>query len=197
MNSKAEAKRQDRKPIGLKRYRSSAILWLGLLILLVAVNISLDLTKKPEVHRGEIWTINRVVSGQTIEGAPSDNLTAVLQRVRLIGINAPLKEQSPWGDRARQRLEELVKEQKVLLEFDVNPKDNSEKVLAYLWKGDRLINAQLVEEGLVLADSVSPNVKYEAELSRAQSKARLLEVGIWDPQNPLRMSPREFRRQIN
>ncbi|CAN1213294.1 Thermonuclease family protein [Tumidithrix helvetica PCC 7403] len=197
MKSKAELKRNDLKPTGLKRYRSTVVLWLGLLILLVVINISLNFAKKPEVHRGETWTVNRVVSGQGIEGAPSDDLTAVLKRVRLIGISAPLKEQSPWGDRARQRLEELVKEQKVLLEFDVITKDNSERVLAYLWKGDRLINAQLVEEGLVIADSVSPNVKYEADLSRAQAKARLLEVGIWDPQNPLRISPKEFRRQIN
>lgn len=45
-----------------------------------------------------------------------------VQRVRLLGLSAPLKEQSPWGDRARQRLSDLIKEQKVTLEFDVKQK---------------------------------------------------------------------------
>jgi micrococcal nuclease len=197
MNSKAELKRQDQKSTNKKRSPSSLLLWLGLILLLVAINIGLDLAKKPEVHRGEIWTVNRVVSGQTIEGAPSDNLAAVLQRVRLIGLSAPLKEQIPWGDRARQRLEELVKDQKILLELDVKTKDNSDRLLAYLWKGDRLINLQLVEEGFALAESSSPNVKYDAEFSRAQAKARLLEAGIWNPQNPLRITPKDFRRSTN
>jgi micrococcal nuclease len=191
MSSKAEL----RKTTKTKRAGLGLLVWLGLAILLVAINVGFGFAKKTEIHRGETWTVNRAVSGQTIEGSPSDNLTAVLQRVRLIGISAPLKEQSPWGDRARLRLDELVKEQKVLLELDVKTQDSSDRLLAYLWRGDRMINLQLVEEGLVLAESIPPNQKYEAEFSRAQSKARLLEAGIWNPQNPLTVSPKDFRRQ--
>jgi micrococcal nuclease len=120
-----------------------------------------------------------------------------VQRVRLLGISTPLKEQSPWGDRARQRLSDLIKEQKVILEFDVKQKDNSDRLLAYIWKDNLLVNQYLVSEGLAIAEPYPPNNKYDARISRAQSKARLQELGIWDTQNPLRLSPRDFRRQLS
>jgi micrococcal nuclease len=91
----------------------------------------------------------------------------------------------------------LIKEQKVILEFDVKQKDNSDRLLAYIWKDNLLVNQYLVAEGLAIADPYPPNVKYDPRISRAQSKARLQELGIWDTQNPLRLSPRDFRRQLS
>jgi micrococcal nuclease len=84
----------------------------------------------------------------------------------------------------------------VRLEFDVEPdrvtKDGKLLHLAYLWHDHQLLNEVLVEEGLVLAHSRSPNTKYEQRLSYAQEKARLLGVGIWNPKQPLRQDPREL-----
>jgi micrococcal nuclease len=172
-----------------------------LVVILVAVlaiaNIAIAFTQPKDKVTGELWIINRVVSGQTVEASVISNPNMTVQRVRLLGLSAPLKEQSPWGDRARQRLSDLIKEQKVILEFDVKQKDNSERLLAYIWKDNLLVNQYLVSEGLAIADSSSPNVKYDARISRAQSRARLQELGIWDTQNPLRLSPRDFRRQLS
>jgi micrococcal nuclease len=173
--------------------------WLLILALplLVVANFWLRSDLRLERQVGEPWLVNRVISGQTIEASPINNPTAVVQRIRLIGISAPLKEQIPWGDRARQRLEALVKEQQVTLEFGIKQKDSSDRLLAYVWKDNRLINLQLVEEGFVLADPFIANVKYDAQLSRGQTIARLMELGIWEPRNPLRLSPKDFRRQLS
>ena len=180
---------------------TSSLRSLILVVLLVAfltiANIAIAFTQPKEQINGELWIINRVVSGQTVEATVVNNPNMTVQRVRLLGISAPLKEQSPWGDRARQRLSDLIKEQKVILEFDVKQKDNSDRLLAYIWKDNLLVNQYLVAEGLAIADPYALNVKYDARISRAQSKARLQELGIWDTQNPLRISPRDFRRQLS
>ncbi|WP_055074219.1 thermonuclease family protein [Pseudanabaena sp. 'Roaring Creek'] len=168
-----------------------------LVVFLIVANIVLAFMQPSDRINGELWLINRVISGQTVEASVLNNPNMTVQRVRLLGLSAPLKEQAPWGDRARQRLSDLVKEQKVILEFDVKQKDNSDRLLAYIWKDKLLVNQYLVGEGLAIADPYPPNSKYDARISRAQSKARLQELGIWDTQNPLRLSPRDFRRQLS
>lgn len=172
------------------------LLIMMLVVFLVIANMSIAFMQPKDRINGEIWVVSRVVSGQTVEASIANNPNVPVQRIRLIGISAPLKEQSPWGDRARQRLSDLVKEQKVTLEFDLEQKDKSDRLLAYIWKDNLLVNQYLVSEGLAIADSYPPNVKYDAQISRSQSKARLQELGIWDTQNPLRLSPRDFRRQL-
>jgi micrococcal nuclease len=191
MNSKTEQKRSFQKSSP-----RSLILVLLLIAFLTIANMAIAFMQPSDRVNGELWLINRVISGQTVEASVVNNPNMTVQRVRLLGLSAPLKEQSPWGDRARQRLSDLIKEQKVILEFDVKQKDNSDRLLAYIWKDNQLINQSLVSEGVAIADSYAPNVKYDARISRAQSKARLQELGIWDTQNPLRLSPRDFRRQL-
>lgn len=173
------------------------ILVVILVAFLVIANIAIALTQPKDKVNGELWMINRVVSGQTVEASVISNPNMTVQRIRLLGLSAPLKEQSPWGDRARQRLSDLIKEQKVILEFDVKQKDNSDRLLAYIWKDNLLVNKYLVSEGLAIAEPYPPNSKYDAKISRAQSRARLQELGIWDTQNPLRLSPKDFRRQLS
>jgi micrococcal nuclease len=192
MNSKA------RKENAIAKSPPRLFILVVLLIAFLAIaNIAIALTQPKDKVNGELWIINRVVSGQTVEASVVSNPNMTVQRVRLLGISAPLKEQSPWGDRARQSLSDLIKEQKVILEFDVKQKDNSDRLLAYIWKDNLLVNQYLVSEGLAIADSYAPNIKYDARISRAQSRARLQELGIWDTQNPLRLSPRDFRRQLS
>ena len=191
MSSKTEQKRS------LSKVAARPLILITILVIfLIIANIAIAFTQPSDRINGELWIINRVVSGQTVEASVVNNPNITVQRVRLLGLSAPLKEQAPWGDRARQRLSDLIKEQKVILEFDVKQKDNSDRLLAYIWKDNLLVNQYLAAEGLAIADPYPPNTKYDARISRAQSKARLQELGIWDTQNPLRISPRDFRRQL-
>ncbi|MBE9127300.1 MULTISPECIES: thermonuclease family protein [unclassified Coleofasciculus] len=147
--------------------------------------------------------VQQVVSGQTLEVLDPTQPSPLLVRVRLIGIEAPDLEQEPWGGEAKNRVEQLISEirgqqlvlQPVLLEADVQTKDSFGRWLAYVWHSGRLLNEQLVQEGYVLAAPRSPNDKYSDRLVRAQEYARIMGYGIWNPNQPMRLTPAEFRRQ--
>jgi len=123
--------------------------------------------------------------------------------VRLIGIEAPDLRQQPWGTAAKTRIEQLIGEtrgqqlilQSVLLEPDVQTKDSFGRWLAYVWHDGVMLNEQLIKEGYVLATPRSPNNKYNERLIRAQEYARIMGYGIWNPEQPLRLTPAEFRRR--
>lgn len=192
MPQKSESKSSIAKPTGSRQR-----LWLVLLMLLIVANLCWSWVRVPKPRDGETWIVRRVVNGQMLEASLANNDIGIVQRISLIGISAPLREQRPWGALVKQRLEELLKNQTVVFEFDEARKDNSDRLLVYVWFKDRLVNAQLVAEGYVLADPLPPNLKYAKELSSAQLEARLLEVGIWNPQNPMRTTPKDFFRQLN
>ncbi|NEP11343.1 MAG: thermonuclease family protein [Symploca sp. SIO2C1] len=146
--------------------------------------------------------VQRVVSGQTLEVLDTTKQPALIERVRLIGIDAPDLRQAPWGAAAKQSLEQMIGElngqqlilQPVLLEPDVQKKDNFGRWLAYVWHNGVLLNQRLIEEGHVLAVPRSPNNKYDAEFAYAQEYARIMGYGIWNPEEPMRLTPKEFRK---
>ncbi len=142
---------------------------------------------------GKITRVERVVSGQTIEIADRSAAVPVLEPIRLIGIQAPDIRQKPWGQEARIQLEKLTLGQEVLLEFDVQEKDRFDRLLAYVWLGGKLINEYMVKEGLALAEPDFPNTKYIERLTNAQERARLMGLGIWNPDQPMRQTPGQFR----
>lgn len=146
--------------------------------------------------------VQQVVSGHTIDVLNPARQPALIERVRLIGIEAPDLKQQPWGEAAKNRLEQAMSGmtgqqvvlQPVLLEPDLQEKDSSGRWLAYVWHNDVLVNEQLVKEGYVLAAARSPNNKYDSRLVRAQEYARIMGYGIWNPKQPMRLTPVEFRR---
>lgn len=151
--------------------------------------------KKPEQSAQMQVKVAQVVSGQTLEVLGMGDQPNLITQVRLLGIDAPDLQQRPWGNAARERLQELIAEQPVMLEFDVEVNDKFRRTLAYVWKDKVLLNEQLVKEGQALFVARSPNHKYDQRLERAQQYARLMGVGIWNPEKPMRLTPAEFRRQ--
>lgn len=136
--------------------------------------------------------VEQVFSGQTIKIAADSEY----DRARLIGIDAPDWRQKPWGSDAKTRLQDLIEGQSVLFEFDEKTQDDYNRQLVYVWLDEGLlVNELLVREGYVLAAERQPNTKYSQRLARAQEWARLRELGIWNPQKPMRLTPKEFRRE--
>lgn len=165
-------------------------------LILVALSLFLVSCSTSEPPpQGVISRVERVVSGQTLEIIDPRSLVPRLQSVRLIGIAAPDMKQEPWGLRAQQYLEEICLGKEVLLESDREQSDPYNRVLAYVWLDGVLINEQLVEQGYVLAEERIPNTKYSQRLLYAQYEARILGQGIWNPEQPLSLTPAEFRRQ--
>lgn len=164
-------------------------------LLAIALTLLLISCQKPEMPQGTIVKVGRTVSGQSVEITSIADKIALLEQVRLIGIEAPDLKQQPWGEQAKQKLEQLVSGKEVLLESDLEPKDKFDRKLAYLWQDNILLNELLVKEGYALAAVRSPNTKYQQRLVNAQEWARLMGKGIWNPKQALRQTPAEFRQQ--
>jgi micrococcal nuclease len=150
--------------------------------------------------------ISRVSSGQAVEWIDNSQQPPVIQQGRLIGIDAPDLGQEPWGKQAKQRLEELIgtsDQDAVSVEFEGTEADKYGRKFVYLWKDGRLLNEQLLKDGCVLASMRTPSssstsisgVKYRDRFIRGSQYARLMGQGIWNPAQPMRMSPSEFRKE--
>lgn len=166
--------------------------YVGLCLILAVFSASCKAPANPE---GLTVKVERVVSGQTLEVTGLSPQSALLQKVRLIGIEAPDLDQEPWGYAAKQQLENEIEGQTIVLESDVEPEDAYGRRLAYVWLNGQLVNEQLVKQGYALAAPRSPNTKHEQRLTQAQEWAKIMGLGIWNPEKPLRESPGEFRQQ--
>ncbi len=151
--------------------------------------------KQPDAGKLVQAKVVQVVSGQTLQVVGLAEQPTLMSQVRLLSIDAQDLQQGPWGDQAKERLETLVGEQSVNLEFDLEAKDQFGRTLAYVWKDEVLLNEQLVKDGYVLFVARAPNHKYDLRLERAQQWARLMGQGIWNSENPMRLTPAEFRSQ--
>ena len=117
--------------------------------------------------------ITKVIDGDTIEISTGE-------RVRLLGINAPEKGQKCYEE-ATQKLKELVESKGVLLEKDVDDKDQYGRLLRYVWFNGELINLILVKQGLANVYILEPNTKYEEELREAENYAKENKIGcLWE-----------------
>ena len=133
--------------------------------------------------------VTRVVSGQTVEVVLS---SSEVTRVRIIGIDAPDLRQSPWGEAAKQKLVELVTGLPIKLELESQERDRYNRLNAHLWQERILVSQELVAAGCVLAND-SYEHKYSKLLMESQEYARLMGYGIWNPQQAMRYTPRQFR----
>jgi endonuclease YncB( thermonuclease family) len=127
------------------------------------------------VHR-----VQRVVDGDTL-------LMVGGARVRLEGVDTPetVRENypvEPWGPEASAYTKEFVREagSKVKLTFGNERLDDYGRYLAFVWNGERMLNEELVREGLAearLGWHFSNTLKRRLRI--AQEEARRAKRGIW------------------
>ncbi|XGV97815.1 MAG: thermonuclease family protein [Leptolyngbya sp. BL-A-14] len=58
-----------------------------------------------------------------------------------------------------------------------------------------MLNEALVAAGYAIVTPHPPNSKYDQRLAQAQEHARVLGLGLWNPKQPIRLNPAEFRSQ--
>lgn len=154
----------------------------------------------PAAHApGSSCVVTEVNDGDTVTAGLKSlaGIAAQVERVRLIGIDAPELNQEPWGRRATRHLKRLIREGggTVYLEFDVQDRDRHGRLLGYLWtKNGILLNERMIEDGLAVLFTSPPNVKYAERLTRAQEKAKAGARGIWG-KGGLTASPSQWRRE--
>jgi len=122
----------------------------------------------------------RVVDGDTIHVRLGDRL----EKVRYIGVNTPevhhpSKGEEPGGRQAHVVNRRLVEGKRVRLELDVQVRDRHGRLLAYVWAGDTMVNAELVRLGFAQVMTVPPNVRHQTLFLELQRGAREAGRGLW------------------
>lgn len=122
----------------------------------------------------------KVVDGDTIHVRVSDRV----EKVRYIGVNTPevhhpRQGEQPGGREAWDVNRRLVAGRQVRLELDIRERDRYGRLLAYVWIGETMVNADLVSRGYAQAMTVPPNVRYQQLFLRLQRDAREAGRGLW------------------
>lgn len=125
-------------------------------------------------------TVTRVVDGDTIHVTLGDRV----EKVRYIGVNTPevrhpIKGEEPGGREAAEMNRRLVAGKRVRLETDVQTRDRYGRLLAYVWVGDVMVNAELVRLGYAQVMTVPPNVRHQDLFVKLQREAREAGRGLW------------------
>jgi micrococcal nuclease len=133
-------------------------------------------------HEG---TVVRVVDGDTIHVRLHDRV----EKVRYIGVNTPeihhpRKGEEPGGREALAVNRTLVEGRTVRLEMDVQARDRYGRLLAYVWVGEVMVNAELVRRGYAQVMTIPPNVRHQDLFVKLQREAREAERGLWAPGFP-------------
>lgn len=123
---------------------------------------------------GDVVPVVRVTDGDTIGVIYQGRDEAV----RLIGFDAP-ETGRPFAAEAKSYLQQLVGGKQVRLEFDSEQRDRYGRLLAYVWLGSTLVNAELLRAGLATIYTVAPNTRYTTLLAAAENEARQAGRGLW------------------
>ena len=152
-------------------------------------------SNEPGPSAGPLTTavVERVIDGDTIDV----RLGGVVERVRLIGVDAPesVARNVPvqcFGAEASAALSELLPAGTVVeIERDVEARDRYGRLLLYVHRADDgvFVNGWLIDSGLAEAVSYEPNVANETDLRGARQRAVRELVGLWavcdGPDQPL------------
>ena len=138
---------------------------------------AVDLKKlKPSV-------VLRVVDGDTLIIMWEEQPT----RLRLIGIYAPESYshhdesiRTHEGESVSRVVTHWLEDKKIYLQFDVDPYDPYERLLAYVWlDAHTMVNEVLVREGLVWQHRYPPNTHFDDYFKSLQKMAKSEARGIW------------------
>ena len=129
--------------------------------------------------------VTRAVDGDTVEV----RLRGGVEDVRYIGVDTPetVKPGSPvdcFGPRASHFNEDLVEGERVRLVFDEELRDDYDRLLAYVYLGDRFVNAELVARGYARSLPIPPTDRFAPLFRRAEHRAGVGGRGLWGACGP-------------
>ena len=122
----------------------------------------------------------RIIDGDTIHVQVGTRI----EKVRYIGVDTPEvrhphKGEEPGGREAAALNRALVEARPVRLETDVQTHDRHGRLLAYVWVGETMVNAELVRRGYAHVLTVPPNVRHQSLFLELQRQAREAGRGLW------------------
>lgn len=160
---------------------------LGLLALLLSL-LGLNLYHgQPSSSESQEVEVEEVIDGDTIR--VRDLESDEVFRVRYLGIDTPELDgpdyESCFSSQAKEKNEDLVLDQKLILEFDIDRYDRFGRTLAYVYTSDELgeketfVNLELLQEGYARFYLDKQNTLRQGELVQAALAAREDFSGLW------------------
>lgn len=143
--------------------------------------------------------VSRVIDGDTVELSNGEML-------RYIGIDTPesrvrlegqwVYDPRPYAEEAIDFNRELVEGKPIRLEFDVQKRDKYNRLLAYVYADDKMVNLEMLKQGYAMIYTYPPNVRYVDEFLKAQQEARENKKGLWGDLEKGVISASEARENI-
>jgi micrococcal nuclease len=129
---------------------------------------------------GFLGYVTRVPTGDALYVA----VGRVIETVRYIGIRRPeivhpTRGREPYEEVAREANRQLVEGKWVTLTLDAQQRDRYGQLLAYVYVGNRFVNAELVHQGYAEAATYPPNVRYQDYFLGLERGARAAGRGLW------------------
>src|SRR5262245_29913012 len=135
-------------------------------------------TSTPNGHLG---FVSGVPTGDALYVAVSNGN---IETVRYVGIRTPeilhpTLGREPYEQAAREANRQLVEGKWVTLILDAQPRDRHGQLLAYVYVGNRFVNAELVHQGYAEAATYPPNDRYQEYFLGLERGARAAGRGLW------------------
>jgi micrococcal nuclease len=154
----------------------------GVLLLLVVLAVGcLQTSGNGSSGAGSVTVkVDRVVDGDTakvfFEGRS--------EYVRYIGIDTPesVDPDSPvecFGPEAKEFNQSKLGAGTVRLEFDEDQRDRYGRLLAYVYVGDLMLNAELLRQGYAETMTIAPNDSRADKFREIEANARNMGLGMW------------------
>jgi micrococcal nuclease len=104
--------------------------------------------------------------------------------VRYIGIDTPesvIPGETPecFGEEAARLNGRLVEGETVRLVFGRERRDQYDRLLAYVYVGERLVNAEILRRGYARTLAIAPNTDFADRFARLQQAAANAGRGLW------------------
>ncbi len=128
----------------------------------------------------------RIVDGDTLELKENG-------MIRYIGLDAPEVRKKtktgwqyhpePYALEAKQYNKDFIDHHLIQLEFDQEHNDRYGRTLAYVFINQKMINEEMLKQGLATLLLIEPNVKYTERFILAQRSAMQKRQGVWNNLN--------------
>lgn len=166
--------------------RAKKILFVGVLLLVVGLAyyfVELPTASHINPSQSEVFKVDKVLDGDTLEITRYGRA----EKIRMIGIDTPetvdpRKPEQCFGAQASDYTKNLLSGRSIKLEFDplVGERDKYNRLLAYVWLDEKMINDLLVSEGYAHEYTYrSQAYKYQNRFKAAESFARQNQLGLW------------------
>lgn len=113
--------------------------------------------------------------------------------IRLACIDAPEREQKPWGKQSADRFKQLLPPGQTVRLRVVNT-DTSGRTVAEVYRGNQSVNLQMVQEGqaVVYPQHLNNCAATKDQYLQAEATAKQQRKGFWNQAKPV--MPWDFRR---